>query len=196
MIKPGVRRTTDLFYMFKTGRKNLAFVFALAIFTRLASAGLLEIDAVVPIPLSPDKASAGELHRTLHLARELGRMLTAPVSECLHLSRPISKRWLRGALGYSAAQFEDAYRRALVVTRAPVGTLLLVDDTCTEGSTLRVASAALATAEPIGRIVAATAAQMAVKAVVTDVNALLVLRRLPLGVAQGSRDHVGRAQGA
>jgi predicted amidophosphoribosyltransferase len=175
-IKAAVRRTSDLFYDFKTGGKHLAYPLALGIFTGLARAEQLEVDVIVPIPLSPDKAAKGELHRTRALAQELAPMLKAPVAECLSLASPVSKRRLRGLLRYTAMQFEAAYREALKVKDLPVGahSVLLLDDVCTGGSTLRIAAAALKAANPGVTIIAATAGQMAVKAVVADDDVLLV----------------------
>ncbi len=118
------------------------------------------------MPLSPDKAQAGELNRSLALARELGRLLDVPVHpRWLGLSRPVSKKRLRVQSGLSVADFENEYRKALAIgPSGPGDSILLVDDVCTEGSTLRVCADALSA--PGRVIVAATAAQMAVKPVV------------------------------
>lgn len=174
-IKAAVRRTSDLFYDFKTGGRNLAYPLALGMFSVLAKAGHLDADLIVPVPLSPDKAEKGELHRTLALAQALRPMVKAPVAQCLELTSAVSKRRLRGAYGYTASQFEAAYAAALTVNEMPEGTrtVILVDDVCTEGSTLRVTARALRAANPSLEIVAATAGQMTVRRVVGDVGALL-----------------------
>jgi hypothetical protein len=172
LIRVGIRRTSELFYRFKTGEGALAFPLALAAHRALAKAQRLDFDAVVPVPLSPDKASAGELNRTLALARELGQLLDAPVRDkWLRLTKPVSKKRLRVQGGLSVAAFEQAYRDALEISPSVSGaSLLIVDDVCTEGSTLRVCAEALSA--PGRRIVAATAAQMAVHPVVRRPDAL------------------------
>lgn len=165
-IQPGIVRTSDIFYRFKTGERSLAFPLALATHKALARAKRLDFDAIVPVPLSPDKERAGEMNRTLMLAKELGRLLEAPVrGSWLELTKPLSKKRLRVQRGLSASAFENAYRSALSASASISGaSILLVDDVCTEGSTLRVCSEAL-WAE--GRnVVAATGAQMAVKPVI------------------------------
>lgn len=171
--KVGIYRSTTLFRRFKTGEEALAYPLALAAHAALARAKQLDFDAIVPVPLSPDKHAAGEFHRTLALAKELGRLLTVPVKPWLTLEKSISKKRLRVQRGLSASAFESAYRGSLRVSSGVTGTsLLLVDDVCTEGSTLRVCAEALT--KPGRTIVAATAAQMAVKAVVRRPEALWI----------------------
>lgn len=171
IIRAGIRRTSELFYRFKTGEVALAYPLALAAHRALAKAQRLDFDAIVPVPLSPDKERAGELHRTLVLARELGRLLDAPVRRrVLELTKPVSKKRLRIQGGLSVAGFENAYRNALEVGAVSGSSILLVDDVCTEGSTLKVCAGALS--EPDRTIVATTAAQMAVKPVVRRPDAL------------------------
>lgn len=164
----GIYRTDELFRRFKTGEKNLAFPLALEMHEALAARGLDSFDAVVPVPLSPDKAEAGEIHRTLLLAKELGRQLGCPVRELLALSEPTSKRRLRGIDGYNARMFEYIYRERLLVDAGVemLSSIVLVDDVCTEGSTLRACTAALRAKNPELDVVAATAGQMTVRAAV------------------------------
>jgi predicted amidophosphoribosyltransferase len=80
-------KTDELFRRFKAGEKNLAFPLALGMHEALVARGLESVDAIVPVPLSPDKVAAGEIHRTLLLARELGRQLGVPVRQLLWSSR-------------------------------------------------------------------------------------------------------------
>lgn len=174
-VRPGVVRSSEMFYRFKTGEGSLAFPLALALHRALAKAHRLDFDAIVPVPLSPDKAKLGELHRTLVLSRELGRLLGSPVRQWLTLSGPISKRKLRTGGGLSAAAFEDRYSAA--VTASPkfrtAQRVLLVDDVCTEGSTLRVCADSAHRVNPDVSIVAAASGQMAVRQVVKDEGPLL-----------------------
>ena len=169
-VAAGIRNTTDLFKSFKAGRGALAFPLALGIYEALRSRGLVgEYDAIIPVPLSPEKAKRGENHRTRLLAAELSQWLGAPVAEWVTLSGNVSKRALVSQ-GYTAAEFEAIYTSRLVVARDLQGAsrVLLVDDVCTHGSTLGVIAKALRVVEPRVEVVSATAGQMVVRAVVAD----------------------------
>src|SRR5207237_319414 len=129
----------------------------------------------IPIPLSPDKEAAGEIHRIRLLAQELAQLLGIDVLEVLTLNRPISKRVLRVQNGYTAQEFENAYEDALDIhaDAESLGRVLLIDDVCTEGSTLSVAYGRLMQLNPDCTVVCATAGQMAVRAAVSDEEQLL-----------------------
>ena len=174
-VDPRIVETSGLFRRFKVGDKNLAYPLALGMFQQLRRANLNDFDAIVPIPLSPDKAANSELHRTRALALELGRLLGAPVRELLSLAHPIGKRALRRETGAGPEEFELEYGKALVVhpDTSQVQRILLVDDACTEGSTLEVAASALRRVSPCAWVVTSTAAQMAIKAVVRSEESLL-----------------------
>ena len=163
-----VRQSSNLFYRFKTGMANLAYPLALGLYKVLQKRHLLDFDAIVPIPLSPDKNEAGEINRTALLAQELASLLGTPVKRVLSLNQPISKHRLRTGLGLSAQEFERRYRECLVVEpeACSLSRLLLVDDVCTEGSTLRSAAQRIHEINPHCDIVAATSGQMILKAVV------------------------------
>jgi hypothetical protein len=117
---PAVRKTTELFMRFKTGQKRLAFPLALGMYTCLKARNFPRVDALVPIPLSPDKEARGELNRTLALAKELELLMDVPVKALLRLVGPISKT----ALKVSAYHFEMRYSSLLAVDPA-VATLSL-----------------------------------------------------------------------
>jgi len=88
----------------------------------------------------------------------------------LSLNKPISKHRLRTDLGLTAKQFERQYRQALTAdpgARA-LSRILLLDDVCTEGSTLRCAVQAIREMNADCTIVAVTAGQMILKSVVRD----------------------------
>ena len=173
-IRRGVRRSSEVFSRFKTGEAALAFPLALGMRRALAKARRLDFDAIVPVPLSPEKAERGELHRTLALSKELGRLMSAKVEQWLTLDRPISKRKLRTELGYGASTFEAAYAEALGADGrlAKAGSVLLVDDVCTEGSTLGACAEVMRELNPDVRVVASTAGQMTVKDAVKDATTL------------------------
>jgi len=173
-IRRGVRRSSELFSRFKMGEEALAFPLALAMHRALAKAHRLDFDVIVPVPLSPDKAKKNELHRTLVLGKELARLTGAPVREWLTLAAPVSKRRLRTGQGYSASAFEHAYATVLEADPrlASTPTVLLVDDVCTEGSTLRVCADAIRSANPAVTVVATTAGQMTVRQAVADASSL------------------------
>lgn len=165
-----VRQSSNLFYRFKTGIANLAYPLALGLYKALRKRGLIDFDAVVPIPLSPDKADAGEINRTGLLAKELAMLFGTTVASVLSLNKPISKHRLRTDLGLTAKQFERQYRQALTAdpgARA-LSRILLLDDVCTEGSTLRCAVQAIREMNADCTIVAVTAGQMILKSVVRD----------------------------
>jgi predicted amidophosphoribosyltransferase len=173
-IAPPIKKTSEMFKRFKVGEKALAYPLALAIYTALGKRDLLDFDAVVPIPLSPDKEQAKEMHRTRLLATELASLLDARVGEYLSLLGPISKRRLI-ASGFRVQDFEQEYGDLLQVDPAiqRADRILLVDDVCTNGSTLRSAARKIQTVNSDCEIVAATAGQMVVKAVVADESVLL-----------------------
>ena len=167
-IQTGVRRSSEQFYRFKTGDQNLAYPLALGIFEALRARHLLgeDFDAVVPIPLSPDKEARHEIHRTRLLASELARLLDIKTTELLKLNRPISKR----ALSLAPMYFEPRYAKALEVSGAVMKykRILLLDDVITRGSTIAVAASRMATANPGLEILAVTAGCMILKSSVRD----------------------------
>ena len=157
-----VREITRRFTDFKMGEMGYAYPFACAMFEQLRRRKQLDFDYIVPIPLSPDKATRGEKHRTRVLARELGKLLGVPVREMLRLTRGVSKGKMM-SLGYTPARFENIYFSALEA-RVPAGAhrILLVDDVMTRGSTVAQALRAIAIRRPGSRVVVATAGQMIV----------------------------------
>ena len=170
-----IEHTSELFYRFKAGEPNLAYPLALSIYHALRKRQLLEFDCIVPIPLSPDKAAKGEIHRTRLLAEELEPLLNAPVEELLELTESVSKHRLRIQEGLTANQFERRYYEALSVDQRVKSheRLLLLDDVSTEGSTIRCASQRIREHNSQAAIVAATSGQMLVKHVVADKNGLV-----------------------
>src|SRR5438128_1558649 len=118
-----------MFYRFKAGEGRLAYPLARGIYDTLSEARLLEFDAVIPVPLSPDKLEAGELNRPLALARELAQLLGARTTQALSLRAPISKRRLRNA-GIAVGEFERRYTALLEVEPrvALLSRVALMDD--------------------------------------------------------------------
>lgn len=166
-----IKRITNMFSAFKIGEKRYAFPLAAGIDAALKSRGLDSFDAVVSIPLSPEKAANGELDRTDALATELARLIGAPKRSYLSLSGPISKRRMI-AQGYTASQFKQRYQELLQVDPGfkQLQRIILVDDVITRGSTLSVAVAKIKTLHPDIDIVVAAAGQMVVKDAVADMN--------------------------
>ena len=75
-----------MFSEFKVGEKRYAYPLALGMYRAIHATTNTEFYLIIPIRLSPHKAIADELHRTLRLANELGRLLETPVQESLTLS--------------------------------------------------------------------------------------------------------------
>jgi hypothetical protein len=178
-IRKGIRRTRDLFKRFKAGEEALAFPLAAAVHRQLEINGLMPLDGIVPVPLSPEKAAKGELDRVLALARELSALADSPIIDALSLEGAISRTAMKAQqVGYGA--FEAAYQAALrvdVVRLPESGRILVLDDTCTEGSTLRVIGRAIRKARPALELYASSATLMAVQDTVANANSLLVPAR-------------------
>lgn len=168
---PWYRKASDIFAAFKVGEARYSYPLAAGIDAALRARGEDGFDAIVPIPLSPEKAAAGELDRTAALGTELSRLTGVRVRPYLSLAGPISKRRML-AQGYTLTQFKARYRQLLQIDPA-VGALhriLLLDDVITRGSTLAVAIAAIRAVNPAIDIVVAAAGQMIVMAAVADQN--------------------------
>ena len=129
---------------------------------------MTEFDFVVPIPLSPEKVSKSEIHRSHLLAKAIARQFHCRVGNWLQLSESISKRMMV-ARGYTTRQFEDAYYAALNA-RVPkrASSVLLVDYVITHGSTIATALRRLYEANEHLQITIATVGQMIVKDLVAD----------------------------
>jgi len=173
-ISEHIRRGSELFYRFKTGQTSLAFALALAMFAALKEQQTFRFDCIVPIPLSPDKKATGQVDRTRILAHELAALLRVPVAHVLSLKRPISKRQYLSA-GRSLAHFERRYHQLLTVDEAITNyqRILLLDDVCTQGSTLNCALRKIREAHPNSQLTATTAGEMLLKSVVRDEHLIL-----------------------
>jgi predicted amidophosphoribosyltransferase len=168
-----INRTSEIFYRFKTGEEALSFPLAIGIFEALKKRNKnLDFDCITPIPLSPDKVEKKEMNRTMLLAQELSRRIDIPVVDLLGLSKPISKR--RGNWS-SERHYEDTYYETLTVSEK-VGNfsrILLIDDVCTRGSTLKSARRKILATHPNRNAVnvsAASAGQMIITGMVTNEN--------------------------
>jgi len=169
-----IRRSSELFYRFKTGESALAFPLALAMYEVLKEQKALDFDCVIPIPLSPDKQERREINRTKILARELAALLGIKVADQLSLSAPISKRQLLSA-GWTQTQFEYRYYQLLKVDLEvrKYSRILVLDDVCTNGSTLDCALRRIREVHPECELTATTAGQMIVKNVIRDEQVIL-----------------------
>lgn len=168
-IRSSIHQVTQILKAFKTGNAKLAYPLARAMFEAIHEWGIVpDFDCIVPIPLSPEKAVKGEIHRTRLLALELSQLFGIPMRQFLKLSKAISKRRMLSD-GYTYAQFEQAYSELLEMEDIDsIRHILLVDDVCTYGGTLKVASHVLRTKKSNLKISATTAVQMIVKSVVLD----------------------------
>ena len=168
---PWITRVTQMFNSFKVGEVNYSYPFAAGIQAALYARNLAGFDAIIPIPLSPEKAAAGELDRTAILSNKLGTLMGIKARNYLKLSGPISKRRML-AQGYTVSQFQRSYAEKLQLDPwiSNMDRILLLDDVITKGSTLAVATAAIRAVNPTINIVLAAAGQMVLKHVVADVN--------------------------
>jgi len=158
-----------MFRAFKVGEARYAFPLAAGIAESLRAQCKEGFDAIVPVPLSPDKALAGEMDRTAQLATELSRLIGVPVQSHLTLAGAISKRRMENQ-GFTSTEFQQRYRQLLVIDPAIAlaRKILLVDDVITRGTTLAVITSAIKTLAPNVEIVCAAAGQMVIKAAVAD----------------------------
>ena len=172
-----ITRISDAFYAFPHGAASRAYPLALGMRKALKTyrSSEVEVGAIVPIPLSPDKARKREIHRSRLLAKELGLLLDAPVREWLKLTTPASKS-LSHRIGLSDAQHRARYRRLLSSSLGPrrVQHVLLVDDVSTYGGTLSAAADALKSINGDIRVYATTAGQMIIRSAVADHRGLIV----------------------
>jgi hypothetical protein len=160
----------------ETGNASLAYPIALGISNSLRDRGFGdEFDCIVPVPLSPEKARNGEIHRTKLLANELSRLDKVPVKEVLSLTGTISKRSMINA-GHTYYQFERRYAALLEASDElqSLSRILLVDDVLTRGGTLKVIAKEIWRLNPEAEVIVATGMQMVLKSVVRDTSGLLV----------------------
>jgi predicted amidophosphoribosyltransferase len=163
-----------MFTEFKIGESTYAYPLALGIFKVLSQEEEVEFDGIIPIPLSPDKARAGEMHRTKALSQELGKLLGVPVREYLSLDAPISKRRMQSE-GSTPGQFRQRYYTLLRVDEK-IGNLtnvLLIDDVITHGWTISCAVKRLRESCRGLRIIVASAGRMIIKGSVARQRAIV-----------------------
>jgi predicted amidophosphoribosyltransferase len=168
-VNEPIRQVTELFHRFKLGEERLAYPFAVAMASAIAECGLLQVDAVVPVPLSPDKAQ--EINRARLLAHELSRLLNVPLADVLRLTAPISKRQLKED-GWTDNQFMRAYSNRLDISNRIIAyqAVLIVDDVSTHGLTLRTITDRIRRMNPKCALHTATAGQMVVQAALTNTS--------------------------
>lgn len=169
-----LHRETCRFYAFKAGDLSQVPLYARRIAAVLRAA--TDFDAVVPVPLSPDRAAAGAPNRTLALARALSHALGIPALELLLLAAPVTKHGdlPPGPTSRDIAAWESRYAAALVAR--PVSPrlrrILVVDDAVCRGVTLARCIGAL----PAGTAHAAAAVHFAVPRTEPDARAARRLR--------------------
>lgn len=173
-ISDAIHRGSHLFYRFKAGRSSLAFPLALAMYEALKQQRALTVDCIVPIPLSPDKQTTGQINRTGILAQQLASLLGVGIADVLSLQDSISKRHFLSA-GLSRSHFESRYHQLLQVDKSinNYERILLLDDVCTHGSTLNCAVRRIKETHPNSKLTTTTAGQMILKSVVTDEHLIL-----------------------
>lgn len=172
--KPGIRKTTDMFNRFKTGEAALAYPLAKGMEQALAIRSRLDADAIVPIPLNPEKVKAGEMHRTLLLAQALRRRIKVPIIDGLRLTAPIGKR-LALHRGQPMDEFRRNYTEHLEIDESVLktATIILVDDVCTNGNTTAATIDGLRSLGFDGDVVVSTAGQMTIRNAVRNDSAIL-----------------------
>lgn len=135
----GSLKTVIYKYKYK-GNKNLAGPLGQLVARQVRSSGWPQLDAVIPIPLHPDKLLERGYDQALLLAQVIGSELGLPVKQCLIRTKATRSQTKLGA-SERWSNVADAF--------APISTLelpkqvLLVDDLLTTGATAHFASLAL-----------------------------------------------------
>lgn len=132
---------TTRFYAFKHGDLAAVPVYADRLAASLGPAAHAgRLGAVVPVPLSPDRAAAGAAHRTRALAFALAERLGIPALELLALADPVTKHahLRRRPTPADVRAWSARYRRSLrfVPAGALPSSALLLDDAVARGNTL------------------------------------------------------------
>jgi len=119
------------------GKSGLASFFA-DMFLKTCPRSLREIDAIVPVPASFWSELKRGYNQAGLLARELARRLDKPVkSGCLRRRSTHSQQGLSRAARLENAPAGFRLARSAVLTLQGANTVLLIDDVCTSGATLR-----------------------------------------------------------
>jgi len=121
---------------FKYQRKAAVTPFLIDFFVRTCSRPLTEIDCVIPVPLSWWSELRRGYNQSKLLADEIGRRYGKPVHRgCLR------RRWGPSQTRLSrSARFQNAsagFRLSRSHSLQRLNTVLLIDDVCTTGATLR-----------------------------------------------------------
>lgn len=146
---------------------------ALGILAALRSRELLEFDAVVPIPLSPDK-----LRRGSFVERWSSRINSGSIWESLqgngsHCRSPSRNDECRLQVSVQASRARYSLVLQVNAALSRVQRVLLVDDTIARGWTLACTIQKIRQAAPDVQVVAASAGQMILKEHVLDERQVL-----------------------
>ena len=122
------------------GARGLAEPLALLLYEHL-KAGSGEAEVIMPVPLHPTRLRERGYNQSALLARELGKLVGAPVVE----NAVERVRDTRAQMGLPAAERLENVRGSFVLTGQGLGgrRVLLVDDVCTTGATLDACATAL-----------------------------------------------------
>jgi predicted amidophosphoribosyltransferase len=161
-------RISSMFYAFKAGYMKYALMFATGIelaIRRHPSMKGIAFDAILSVPLSPEKKENGEPDRVSEICKILSGKLGVPYLENgLILSKHVSRTQYKKS-GKGAIPFKQDYSSALSASSKVLEhkILLIVDDVITDGLTLRVVARKLRATVPDCSLFAATAGIMAKK---------------------------------
>ena len=162
-------RISSIFYAFKAGYMQYALMFATGIELAIRRHPLMKavsFDALLSVPLSPEKKLNGEPDRVSEICKILSSMLGVPyLRNELVLSKHVSRTQYKKS-GKGTIPFKRDYSSALSVTNPKLlehKKILIVDDVITDGVTLRVVARKLRAAVPDCSVFAATAGVMAKK---------------------------------
>lgn len=132
----------ELIYSLKyEGKTRISEVIAALMEDRLRNESL-KIDAIVPVPIHPNKLKARGFNQSLLIAEALGERLGKPVADCLERVKETKEQYNLDR-SHRFLNIVDAFSVKLLYNMNKHSSILLVDDIYTTGSTVNECSRVL-----------------------------------------------------